>query len=159
MLRNHGIYKDKGVQSQKPWFYEMRELGFNYRLTDFQCALGISQLGRIGQFIQKRRHLTQYYKQLLRGINGLSVIDEPQGLESSCHLFLVRIQFAKFKTTRPIAMKELKRRGINAQVHYIPIYQQPYYRKNLGYQYRRSRCRRQPNFLDRNWCRIYLFIL
>lgn len=127
-LRTHGMFKDEKTQKIGPWYYEMRELGFNYRITDFQCALGISQLQRIDQFIQRRREVAEKYRELLKEFAAVELIAESEGF-SSYHLFVVRIAFKKLKKTRTQVMNQLKEKGVGTQVHYIPVYQQPFYKK------------------------------
>lgn len=125
-LRNHGIWK-----SSKPWYYEMRELGFNYRLTDLQCALGLAQLKRAGKFLRKRRQLARRYNRLLAGLPGL-ILPMPSE-HSAWHLYPLRIDFKAMRKTKEQLFKLMQRQGISLQVHYIPIHLQPYYQKNLGY--------------------------
>lgn len=125
-LRNHGIWK-----SPKPWYYEMRELGYNYRLTDLQCALGLAQLKRSGKFLRKRRQLARRYNRLLADAPGL-ILPAPSE-HSAWHLYPLRIDFKVMRKTKEQLFELMSRKGINLQVHYIPIHLQPYYRQNLGY--------------------------
>ena len=135
-LRTHGIYRSRASQRRHgPWHYEMRELGFNYRMTDIQAALGISQLARAEEFIEKRRRIADVYKEGLKNVEGLSLPAEPEGYYHTYHLFVIRVRGAK-KEHRRRLMDYLQKNGIGSQVHYIPIYRQPYYRR-LGY---RDRC-------------------
>lgn len=132
-LRSHGMYKtNKMAKEQGPWYYEMRDLGFNYRITDLQCAMGISQLKRIKGFLKRRREIADIYDKAFRDTEGVEVIDLPKGKRHAYHLYLIKIDFRKFRTTRKKFMLKLKKKGILTQVHYIPIYRQPYYRKKLG---------------------------
>ena len=141
-LRSHGINKlddnfelplqafEKGELN--PWYYEMQELGFHYRITDIQCALGLSQLKKLDSFISRRRKLVENYKNIF-GITEKCSPAQKDGLEQSGHhLFVLRINFELLKTTRSKFMQELKESGIGSQVHYIPIPMHPYYSK-LGY--------------------------
>lgn len=148
LFRNHGITKDPAkftnkdlafpnnpeslIHSPNPWYYEMQELGFNYRITDIQCALGISQLDRIDSFIERRREIAGIYNKALKNILHIKIPHEPKGRKSAYHLYVIRIAFDKLGKSRPKVMAELKRYGIGTQVHYIPVHIQPYYRKKIG---------------------------
>ncbi len=126
-LRSHGIIK---TNDMKPWEYEMQRLGFNYRLSDIQCALGISQLKKIDEFIARRIEIAKKYDKAFEGtIIKPLYRDNPN---SSYHLYVVRINFTKLKITREDIFNYLKNKKINIQIHYMPINKQPYY-KSLGY--------------------------
>jgi len=130
MLRSHGIKKDNlKFQSliskySQPWYYEMQDLGFNYRITDIQCSLGISQLSRLEKFIVKRNEIAEYYKKNLVKLFGLQR-GELKGSRSAYHLFVV------LTPNRNELYGYLKQNNIICQVHYIPIYKQPYYKNNF----------------------------
>ena len=135
-LRHHGIERDASrwqAPSPGPWYHEMPEVGWNYRLTDIQCALGLSQLARQPQWLARRRAIAQRYRASLARLEGLV---RPQatrpGRESVYHLFPVRIDFAKAGRTRAQVMDGLKARGVGTQVHYIPVNTQPAYRALYG---------------------------
>ena len=132
LLRTHGITRDHNLISSGVggWYYEQHELGFNYRMTDIQAALGNSQLNRLDEFIAKRRSIAKYYETALKD-NGLNLPIEPIGVESSWHLYVVRTN-EKFKVNRRELYDRLISANIGANVHYIPIHLQPYYKK-LGY--------------------------
>lgn len=126
-LRTHGMIK---TQDMKPWEYEMKELGFNYRITDIQCALGISQFNRLDSFLSRRVELAKIYDKAFE-----STIIKPLYLydgTSSYHLYVVKVDFDNFKITREELFNKLKEKNIFLQVHYIPINKQPFY-KQLGY--------------------------
>lgn len=131
-LRNHGIYKDKKTVSKGQWYYEMRELGFNYRLTDFQCGLGISQLRKVRGFIKRRREIASIYDAAFSGLRHVSLPETPAGRKHSYHLYIIQVDFKALRTTRQKFIDYLKGRGVLTQVHYIPLYRQPYYRKRLS---------------------------
>ncbi len=132
-LRTHGIYRDEKTQKIGPWFYEMRELGFNYRVTDFQCALGLSQLKKLDRFIEERREIAAQYQEAFKDLPYFQAAQTNCEFESAHHLFAVRINFKKLKTTRQKFISALAEfHGVGSQVHYIPIYCQPYYRR-LGF--------------------------
>ncbi len=127
LLRNHGIYKDS---SMYPWEYKMVELGYNYRLTDVACAMGLSQLKKLDYF-QKRRHEIAkfYHENLPKNIIPLYEYNE----NSSYHLFVVRYSFKNFDEKAQFFNK-MREKGIALQFHYIPINSQPFYAKK-GYRY------------------------
>ena len=128
VLRNHGMKANSEIA---PWHYDMTELGFNYRLTDIACALGISQLKRLDDFLDKRRAIAKRYCEILEKYDFIKQIyDFTQ--ESAYHLFVVNINFDKFNIDKKEFVLKMKEKNIGLQFHYIPINKQPYY-KNLGY--------------------------
>lgn len=131
-LRSHGITKDRNKLLNKeegPWFYEMQELGFNYRITDIQCALGISQLAKVDEFIEKRREIARKYDEAFSGINKIEIIKEMANRKNAYHLYVIKL---KDNEDRLKLFNHLKKNGISCQVHYIPVHWHPYY-QNLGY--------------------------
>lgn len=132
-LRNHGIYKDETVMKQKGgWAYEMRDLGFNYRITDIQCALGISQLERLENFLKRRSEIAASYQHAFAELEDRVLLPaEFPDRKSAWHLYLLRLNLKKVKTTRRKFYDFLKNRGVMAQVHYIPIYKHSFYQKFL----------------------------
>ncbi|QDF30240.1 UDP-4-amino-4,6-dideoxy-N-acetyl-beta-L-altrosamine transaminase [Halarcobacter anaerophilus] len=129
LLRNHGMVKDS---SMKPWEYEMRELGFNYRLTDISCALGLNQIKRLDKFLKKRRKIAKEYDKAFKETNTLVTALYPFDEESSYHLYVVKVKFDKLKISKEEFFMKMREKGIGLQVHYIPINKQPFYKK-LGY--------------------------
>ncbi|WP_457608714.1 UDP-4-amino-4,6-dideoxy-N-acetyl-beta-L-altrosamine transaminase [Nitratifractor sp.] len=128
ILRNHGMVKTPGM---KPWEYEMRELGFNYRITDIQCALGLSQLKKLDDFISRRRQLAGRYDEALQNHPHIRPLYPYDG-RSSYHLYVVRIDFERLAIDKVELFEQMRAKGVGLQVHYIPINKQPYY-KQLGY--------------------------
>ena len=126
-LRGHGMVK---TPEMKPWEYEMRELGFNYRITDIQCALGLSQLKRLDSFIDRRIELVKKYDKAFKEsiVKPLYTYDG----KSSYHLYVVLVNFSKLNITKVDLFKRLREKNIGIQLHYMPINKQPYYR-GLGY--------------------------
>ena len=142
-LRSHGINKldDKFINTElaftndlkNPWYYEMQELGYNYRITDIQCALGQSQLKKINKFIDRRLELVNRYDEAFSTSNNIKPIQKKYRESSSHHLYVVEIDFSKLKINRAMLMTELRNEGIITQVHYMPVTSHPYY-KSLGYE-------------------------
>lgn len=126
-LRNHGMVKSTEM---KPWGYEMRELGYNYRITDIGCALGLSQLNKLDSFIQRRIKIAKTYDQAFKDtlIKPLYTFEG----KSSYHLYVVQIDFTQTKLSKEELFLKMKEKDIGLQVHYIPINKQPYY-QSLGY--------------------------
>ncbi|MCK5654872.1 MAG: UDP-4-amino-4,6-dideoxy-N-acetyl-beta-L-altrosamine transaminase [Candidatus Aureabacteria bacterium] len=133
-LRTHGVYKTSSMtKNHGLWYYEMRELGFNYRITDFQCALGLSQFKKLEDFLKKRRIIANIYNEAFKNIDGIDITPVDKNKGHAYHLYILKIDFKKFKTTRQNFVLKLKKEGILTQVHYIPIYRQPYYAKRYSH--------------------------
>ncbi|MBM4177347.1 DegT/DnrJ/EryC1/StrS family aminotransferase, partial [Candidatus Gribaldobacteria bacterium] len=125
VFRHHGLIKNP---NKGGWYYEIKELGYNYRLTDLQCALGLSQLKKLNKFISQRRQIAQNYRSAFKGLAEIICQQEPKNIKSSYHLFVVQ-----FKTkNRRMIYDQLKEKGIFTQVHYLPLHLQPAYQK-YGY--------------------------
>ena len=141
-LRSHGINKlndsfEASLLSRSsgilnPWYYEMQDLGFNYRLTELQAALGVSQLGRLDKFIKERRSKVAWYLTNLRGIPNVEPVQSNCSPISAHHIFPIRVKYEPLKISRARLMTSLRERGVGTQVHYIPITLHPYYQK-LGF--------------------------
>lgn len=133
MFRTHGITKNNLVNKPEgDWYYEMQELGFNYRMTDIQAALGNSQLKRLDRFIKARRKIAADYKKAFEKYNNLMSLPSADGIDnSSWHLLIVRL-LGKLSSKRAEIFKKLRESGVGIQVHYIPVYWHPFYQK-LGY--------------------------
>jgi UDP-4-amino-4,6-dideoxy-N-acetyl-beta-L-altrosamine transaminase len=132
MYRNHGITRESPALFKKnegPWYYEMQKLGFNYRITDFQCALGISQLRKIDKFIRRRREIAKIYSDELSKLDGIFLPVAKPTVRSSWHIYCIRL---KEPSSRNRIFRRLRDSNIGVQVHYIPVYFHPYYRQ-LGY--------------------------
>ncbi len=134
-LRTHGMTKDESIveKNDGPWYYEMLELGFNYRITDFQCALGSSQLTKLDGFIQKRREIAKQYNNLFSNIEFIKTPKVQNTVEHSYHLYPLQIDFEKLPLTKVEFFEKMENVGIHLQVHYIPIHLQPFYQKNYGF--------------------------
>ncbi|MEW5772909.1 MAG: UDP-4-amino-4,6-dideoxy-N-acetyl-beta-L-altrosamine transaminase [Thermodesulfobacteriota bacterium] len=132
-LRNHGIMTDARQREEAgTWFYEMQELGFNYRLTDIQCALGLSQLRKLPGWLARRRELAARYARLLADISGAEPLALLPDREHAWHLYVVRLAPELAGEGRRRVFEDLRAAGVGVNVHYVPVYLHPYYRKNLG---------------------------
>lgn len=137
LFRSHGITKDSEllVENHGGWYYEMHALGYNYRLTDLQSALGISQLGRIEKFIKRRNAIAELYTRYLKKYQEYLHWPQPADLKDvrhAYHLFVVQFDRKKFKVSRKEIYDAYKSAGVGVQVHYIPVHLQPFYKKNFG---------------------------
>lgn len=131
MLRSHGITKDeqKMGRNDGPWYYEMQELGFNYRMTDIQAAMGITQLRKLEFFRSRRREIWEKYNRAFADLPWMKCPEEIREGSSCFHLYVARIEFGKLGMDRKTVMQRLREQGVGTQVHYIPVHQQPYYKK------------------------------
>ena len=150
MLRSHGITNDPEelknidlafsthnsqftIQKLKnPWYYEQVDLGFNYRITDIQCALGLSQLEKLGMFRKRRREIVNIYNKAFSSVKNIQPPFESTECDSNFHLYVLLFDFEKIDIERARFMLELRQKGIQTQVHYIPVHLQPFYRKHFG---------------------------
>jgi UDP-4-amino-4,6-dideoxy-N-acetyl-beta-L-altrosamine transaminase len=133
-LRSHGITRAPAKMqgaSDGPWYYQMLELGFNYRMTDLQAALGLSQLGRLDAFLERRRYLAERYDRLLAGLPLRLPVLLPLA-ESAWHLYVIRLSLTEVATNHRTAFERLRCAGIGVNLHYIPVHLHPYYR-SLGF--------------------------
>jgi UDP-4-amino-4,6-dideoxy-N-acetyl-beta-L-altrosamine transaminase len=132
-LRSHGITKDPSLLSKSPgpWYHEMQELGFNYRLTDIQAALGVSQLKKIDRFINRRRDIVAQYDKAFAGCKGVTLLSR-EDRTSAHHLYVLLVDFVSLGKNRKQIMEGLYQQGIGTQVHYIPVYDQPFYKENFN---------------------------
>jgi perosamine synthetase len=131
-FRNHGITTDARARGEAgAWFYEMVELGYNYRITDFQCALGLSQLRKVPGWLERRRDIAARYDDALAGGAGFRPLAVRSDVEHAYHLYVVRTP-ASFAGGRDRAHAALHAEGIAANVHYIPVHLHPFYRERFG---------------------------
>ncbi|GFK94864.1 UDP-4-amino-4-deoxy-L-arabinose--oxoglutarate aminotransferase [Fundidesulfovibrio magnetotacticus] len=130
-FRNHGIDTDaRQREATGAWHYNMVELGFNYRISDIQCALGLSQLRRLPDFLARRRAIARFYAQALRGIPVAEPLAQRPGAEHAWHLYVVRLAEG---IDRRAVFTALREQGIGVNVHYIPVHLHPYYRERFGH--------------------------
>lgn len=133
-FRTHGIVRGDAMTGHwdEPWFYEQQGLGYNYRITDLQCALGSSQLKSLPDFLKRRREIAQRYDGAFGNMTGLMLPGRLAGYESSWHIYVIKLALEKISRSRKEVFLELRELGIGVNVHYIPVYYHPYYRQ-LGY--------------------------
>ena len=136
LFRTHGITKekDKLLTDDSPWYYEMQELGYNYRLTDFQCALGLSQLKKIDGIIQRRREIVKKYNSEFKDISEIKIPENnPFDSNPAWHIYMIQLNLKRLKVGRREIFEALRAENIGVNVHYIPVHLQPYYQKKFGY--------------------------
>ena len=129
-LRSHGITRDPNEMTHAPdgpWYYQQVQLGFNYRMTDMQAALGLSQLKRLGAFVDERHRRAEAYDHLLQDFPAIAPFRH-EDRRSSFHLYVVRLDLIAMKTTQREVFERLRAHGIMVNLHYIPVYHHPYYR-------------------------------
>ena len=143
-IKNHGIVRDtkKFINKEqafnnsgkaKPWYYEMQYLGFNYRISDINCALGINQLRKLDMFVAKRKKLMLYYDSLINDLTPIiTPIERVPNTEPALHLYPVLIDFDKIKLDKVDIVEKLAAQGIGTQVHYYPVHRQQYYENIYG---------------------------
>jgi perosamine synthetase len=132
-FRNHGITADYREREEKgSWFYEVNDLGYNYRLTDFQCALGISQLRKLSTFVQRRQEIARRYDVAFKKLPQMQPLALRADVFHAYHLYVVQLNFDWLQADRGQTFTALRAEGIGANVHYIPIHLHPYYRQRFG---------------------------
>jgi perosamine synthetase len=132
LFRNHGITTDhRQREAQGSWFYEQVDLGYNYRITDFQCALGISQLRHLGDWIVRRRAIAARYDDAFSSL-PFDPIAQRDDRESAWHLYVVQLRLEELRAGRAVIFAALRDAGLGVNVHYIPVHFHPYYQR-LGY--------------------------
>lgn len=135
MFRNHGITKNVenfSTSNDGGWFYEQQFLGYNYRISDIQCALGISQLKKLDGFIKRRKEIVKRYNETFEDIGEIITPYQLDFVDSSWHLYVIQLDLDKLKVDRKKIFDELRSKKIGCHVHYIPVYYHPYYQQ-LGY--------------------------
>lgn len=133
-FRTHGITREpsKLLENHGPWYYEMQFLGFNYRITDIQAALGLSQLSKLKRFIERRKQYVEMFNKSFQHIQQITIPFQDESKSSSWHLYIIRLKLELLHTNRKKIVEALLMENIGVSVHYIPIYLQPYYQR-LGY--------------------------
>lgn len=132
-FRNHGIDLDaRARQTKGNWFYDMKDLGYNYRLTDMGCALGISQVHRLGDNLKRRCEIAEFYGEALKGIPGVALPCVRENVHPAWHLYPIQLDLARIRAGRRRVFQALWAEGIGVNVHYRPVYLHSYYRKRFG---------------------------
>jgi len=135
LFRSHGITRNRDLmieEYQGPWYYEQLELGYNYRMTDIQAALGLSQLNKVDRFIKRRREIASIYTLAFSEEVNLITPLQQDGCNSSWHLYVIRLNLKDLKCNRRDFFEYMLQENIGVNIHYIPVYKHPYYQKN-GY--------------------------
>lgn len=135
-FRNHGIERNSGqlIKSDEGgWYYEMQNLGYNYRITDIQCALGLAQLKRVEFFVKRRREIASRYAEAFASVPGLTLQQESTGTLSSRHIYVLQLPIDRLRGGRRAVYDALAGLKLGVNVHYIPIHLQPYYQSRFGY--------------------------
>lgn len=131
LLRSHGITRDSGQmthESDGPWYYQQVDLGYNYRMTELQAALGVSQMERLDQYVIRRHQLARRYDQLLAGF-PVNTPWQHNDSYSGLHLYVIRLQLDRIGRTHREVFESLRAEGVGVNLHYIPVHTQPYYRR------------------------------
>ncbi|MHA6481252.1 UDP-4-amino-4,6-dideoxy-N-acetyl-beta-L-altrosamine transaminase [Paenibacillus sp. strain BS8-2] len=132
LFRTHGISTTPYAKEQGAWYYEMVDLGYNYRMTDLQAALGVSQMKKLRSFMERRRELAALYTELLKDVPGVIIPHQLEDTESGWHLYSIQIDATVVSKNRREIFEEMRAANIGVHVHYIPVYWFPYYER-LGY--------------------------
>ncbi len=144
LFSTHGITRDENLMSKNDggWYYEQLELGYNYRITDISCALGVSQMNKLNGFIEKRRNIADKYNKAFKDMKNIEIPFQQEGCISGWHLYMIKIN----NQNRAEVFVKLRDKGIGVNVHYIPVYKHPYYQNN-GYS--DVVCKNAEEFYDR----------
>lgn len=135
LLRSHGITREPSKmthESDGPWYYQQIDLGFNYRMTELQAALGVTQLERLDRYVARRHELARRYDQLLAGLPVTTPWQHPDSY-SGLHLYVIRLQLETLRSSHRQVFESLREQGIGVNLHYIPVHTQPYYQR-MGFQ-------------------------
>ncbi|EHJ06131.1 UDP-4-amino-4,6-dideoxy-N-acetyl-beta-L-altrosamine transaminase [Marinobacter manganoxydans] len=129
MLRSHGITRDPARMTHEPdgpWYYQQVDLGFNYRMTELQAALGVSQMARLDDFVKSRHELARRYDELLADLPVVTPWQHPDSY-SGLHLYVIRLKLGELRTSHREVFESLREQGIGVNLHYIPVHTQPFY--------------------------------
>ena len=133
-LRSHGVIRDrKKIQSKGNWYYEMRNIGENARMSDIHASLGLSQITRLDQFVSKRNKIAKFYNDIFKNNSLFTIPKVKKNFYHAYHLYPLLVDFKKNTKSKVKVFKEFKKNKINLQVHYIPVNMQPYYKKKYGF--------------------------
>lgn len=134
LFRTHGITRNEKFMNdnQGPWYYEQIDLGYNYRITDMQCALGISQMDKIDSFVKRRRDIVKKYNEALGDLKEVIIPYEAEYSNSGWHIYVIALNLNELTVGRKEVFEALQKENIGVNVHYLPVYMHPYY-KSIGY--------------------------
>jgi perosamine synthetase len=133
VFRNHGISTDHRQREQRgSWFYEMVELGYNYRLSDIHCALGLTQLDKLAQSVTRRQVIAAAYDVALADLAGVSPLAVRDDVSHAYHLYVVQLDLEISNVDRGQVFRALRAEGIGVNVHYVPVHLHPYYQRHFG---------------------------
>jgi perosamine synthetase len=132
-FRNHGITSTHHERAEEgSWYYEIPEAGYNYRLTDFQCALGMSQLQKLPGWVERRREIASSYDEAFRSMEAVEPVKRREDALCAYHLYVIQLALDQLQADRKKIFEALQAEGIGVNVHYIPVHLQPHYRENFG---------------------------
>jgi perosamine synthetase len=132
-FRNHGFSRDhRACEAAGSWYYEMTDLGYNYRLTDIQCALGLGQLSKLDAWLVRRREIAEQYDRALASLPGVRPLGRREDVVHAWHLYVVRVDRDSLGVDRAAMFRALRAEGIGVGVHYIPVHLHPFYRERYG---------------------------
>ncbi len=136
ILRTHGMTKDEKylTKNEGQWYYEMHSLGYNYRITDIQSALGSSQLKKLDRFVERRNEIADYYNESFSGDDRFIIPYVEKNIKHAYHLYPLQIKFDNLNIRKKSFFEKMREQNIGLQVHYIPVHTQPYYKNNFGFQ-------------------------
>lgn len=133
VFRNHGITSDHRQRARtNSHVYEMTHLGFNYRLSDIQCALGLSQLRKLGAWVERRKEIAARYEYAFAEMPAVKPLENANDISNAYHLYVIRLDLGLLNTSRDVIFNDLRAEGIGVNVHYAPVHLQPYYREQFG---------------------------
>lgn len=130
-MRHHGITKNH--PDQGPWYYEITQPGYNYRITDFQCALGLSQMNKLGHFIQRRREIAARYNEAFCQMKEIVIPPQGNGAKPVYHIYVIQLRTETLSVDRKEIFEALRFENIGVNVHYIPVHLHPFYQRQFGY--------------------------
>lgn len=134
LIRSHGLERTKKTYNKHgKWFYNIYNLGYNYRLSEINCSLGISQLKKLNKFIKKRREVAKIYDSIFKSDKNLIIPIQRKFFHHSYHLYVLQFDFKKYKISKKLFFDKMQKKGINLQVHYIPIYKHKLYKNNFNF--------------------------
>jgi perosamine synthetase len=133
VFRNHGITADHHQRElQGSWYYEMADIGYNYRLTDFQCALGLAQLAKLPGFLKRRREIAAEYDEAFSSVPEIEPLGVGKNILHAYHLYVIKVDFSHLEMDRSGFFRAMRENGIGVNVHYIPVHMHPFYRRKFG---------------------------